>query len=48
MFSSQDLIVLTADSNNSPNLIQMMRNFKVPIGLTAEEMQQAQEIFQVK
>lgn len=38
LFNSPDLIVLTADSNSDPNLIKMMRSFKVPIGLSPEEI----------
>ena len=35
------LIVLRAESNKSENLIQMMRKYKVPVGMTDDEMERA-------
>jgi len=32
-----NLTVLTADSNKAPELVEMMRKYKVPVGMTPEE-----------
>lgn len=32
-----NLTVLTADSNKSPELVAMLRKYKVPVGMTPEE-----------
>jgi hypothetical protein len=45
MFDKTNLIVLREKANNSENLINMMRNYKVPIGMTDEEMERANEYF---
>jgi len=42
------LIVLTEKENKSPNLIKMMRNFKVPIGLSPDEKEAAKAYFLAK
>jgi hypothetical protein len=34
MFDRTHLILLREKSNNNENLIKMMRNYKVPIGMT--------------
>jgi hypothetical protein len=39
------LIVLREKSNNSPNLIKMMRDYKVPVGMSEDEMAKATEYF---
>ena len=46
--SESDLLVLTDTSNTAPNLVQMMRNYKVPIGMTEEEQEEAMKIFKRK
>ena len=42
------LIVLTANHNKAPNLVTMMRNFKVSVGLTPEEQEVAKAFFAQK
>lgn len=40
--------MLREKSNNSENLIKMMRNYKVPIGMTQEEMDKVKTYFNKK
>ena len=39
------LILLREDSNQSKNLVSMLRKFKVPVGLTPEEVEKLNEYF---
>ena len=42
------LIPLRDKSNNDPNLLQVMRNYRVPVGLTEEEQEKAMQFFNKK
>ena len=43
-----NLTMLRASSNKDPNLINMMRAYKVPVGLSPEEQERANEYFDRK
>jgi hypothetical protein len=39
------MIALREQSNTSENLVKMMRNYRVPVGMTPEEIEKATEFF---
>ena len=41
-----NLTMLRANSNRDENLINMMRNYKVPVGLSPEEQERANAYFE--
>lgn len=42
------LIPLRDKSNNAPNLLKVMRNYRVPVGLTDEEQEKVVQFFNKK
>lgn len=42
------MIVLREQSNTAENLVKMMRNYRVPVGMSPEEIEKATEFFEKK